>query len=211
MDDEAQAWAYADADFGAPHQHFIELFQEKFPQLDHAGEVLDLGCGPCDVTRRFTRAFPQVTVHAMDGAKAMLNLAAAINQREGLSDRIELIHTTLSALELPQRHYHTITSNSLLHHLHDPHVLWDAIQRVAKPFANVFLMDLMRPESEQQAKAMVELYAADEADILRHDFYHSLCAAFTPEEIKQQLQEHSLSQLQVEVVSDRHLIIFGTL
>jgi len=211
MDDGAQARAYADADFGEAHQHFIELFRDRFPQLELAGEVLDLGCGPCDITRRFAKAFPQTSLHAVDGAMAMLELAQAINRREGLADRIELVHATLPGLELPQRHYHTIISNSLLHHLHDPHALWDTLQQAAKPFANVFVMDLMRPESEQQVRAIVEQYAANETDILRHDFYHSLCAAFTPDEVKQQLQEHSLSQLHLEAVSDRHMIIFGTL
>lgn len=211
MDDGAQARAYAGADFGEPHQHFIALFRDRFPQLELAGEVLDLGCGPCDITRRFAQAFPQASLHAVDGAMAMLELAQAINRREGLADRIELVHATLPGLELPQRHYHTIISNSLLHHLHDPHVLWNTLQQVAKPFANVFVMDLIRPESEQQVRAIVEQYAAGEADILRHDFYYSLCAAFTPEEVTQQLQEHSLSQLHLEVVSDRHMIIFGTL
>jgi len=211
MDDETQAQAYADADFDTPHQHFIELFQEKFPQLDINGEVLDLGCGPGDITRRFARAFPHARLHAVDGARVMLSLANAINRREGLSDRIELIHGKLPHVELPQCHYHTIISNSLLHHLPDPHVLWDTIQRAAKPYANLFVMDLIRPASEQQAMDIVDQYAANEPDILRHDFYHSLCAAFTPSEVQQQLEEHSLSQLHVEEVSDRHMIIFGSL
>lgn len=128
-----------------------------------------------------------------------------------MDDRIQLIETRLPNPDLPQAHYHTIISNSLLHHLHDPHVLWDSIKTHAKPFANVFVMDLMRPDNEEKARALVAQYAANEPVVLQNDFYHSLCAAFTPDEVQTQLDEHSLSQLTVEVVSDRHMIIFGIL
>ncbi len=211
MNDPAQARAYADADFESAHQAFIRLFQEKFPQLDIRHEVLDLGCGPCDISRRFARAFAHAMLHAIDGAAAMLQEAERLNKQHGLAHRIKLVETQLPDLELPQPHYHTIISNSLLHHLHDPHVLWDSIKAHAKPFASVFVMDLMRPESKEKAHALVEQYAANEPSILREDFYHSLCAAFTPEEVKAQLEEHALSQLMVETVSDRHIIIYGTL
>lgn len=65
MNDPVQAGAYAEADFESAHQSFIDLFVEKFPQLDITGEVLDLGCGPGDVTRRFARAFPNALLHAL--------------------------------------------------------------------------------------------------------------------------------------------------
>ena len=211
MNDPAQARAYAEADFESAHQSFVRFFQEKFPRLDVNHEVLDLGCGPGDVSRRFARAFPHAVLHAVDGAAAMLQQARQRNTQAGLDSRILLIETRLPDPQLPQQHYHTIISNSLLHHLHKPHVLWESIKTHAKPFASVFVMDLMRPDSEEEAETLVERYAANEASILRKDFYHSLCAAFTPEEVRVQLDEHALSQLTLEPVSDRHMIIYGTL
>lgn len=141
----------------------------------------------------------------------MLQQATRLNQQSGLDSRIRLINSRLPNLKLPQQHYHSIISNSLLHHLHDPHSLWDSITCHAKPFASIFVMDLRRPESEAIAKQLVEQYAGGEPEILRDDFYHSLCAAFTPDEVQAQLDEHALSQLTVETVSDRHMIIYGTL
>lgn len=211
MDDAVQARAYADADFESAHQAFIHLFQEKFPQLEITNEVLDLGCGPCDISRRFANAFPDAILHAVDGATSMLQEADRLNKQHGLNKRIRLIESRLPNLDLPQQHYHTIISNSLLHHLHAPHVLWQTIQSHAKPFANVFVMDLMRPETKEMAEALVEQYAIHEPEILKQDFYHSLCAAFTPDEVQEQLDDHSLSQLSVEIVSDRHMIIYGRL
>lgn len=211
MNDPVQARAYAEADFESAHQSFIDLFIEKFPQRGITGEVLDIGCGPCDVTRRFARAYPNAMLHAVDGADAMLQQAARLNQQSGLDRRIQLISSRLPNLKLPQQHYHTLISNSLLHHLHDPHHLWDSIKSHAKPFASIFVMDLLRPESEETANKLVGQYAGNEPEILRQDFYHSLCAAFTPEEVQTQLHEHALSQLSVDTVSDRHMIIYGTL
>ena len=211
MDDAVQARAYADADFESAHQSFIHLFQEKFPQLEITNEVLDLGCGPCDISRRFTGTFPDAILHAVDGATNMLQEADRLNMQHGLNKRIRLIESHLPNLDLPQQHYHTIISNSLLHHLHNPHVLWETIKQHAKPFANVFVMDLMRPDNEEMAMALVKQYAANEHKVLQDDFYHSLCAAFTPDEVQTQLDEHSLSQLTVETVSDRHMIIYGSL
>lgn len=211
MNDAAQAKAYASADFDFPHQFFIELFEEKFPQLDVTSEVLDLGCGPCDVTRRFAWTYPQAVLHGVDGSAAMLEQAEIMNKQAMLAHRIQLIEGCLPDVVLPQQHYHLLISNSLLHHLHDPFVLWDYIRQHAKPFANMFVMDLLRPESELDARKLMLKCAANEPKILQKDFFNSLCAAFTPAEVHQQLAEASLSQLKVEVVSDRHMIVFGTL
>lgn len=211
MNEEQQACAYAHADFAAPHDHFIELFQEKFTDLEINDTVLDLGCGPADISRRFAEAYPQCHIHGIDGASAMLNYGQQLNEQANLGDRIQLIEAMLPGASLPQNFYHVIISNSLLHHLHDPFVLWNTLQQHAKPFASIFVMDLMRPESKEKARQLTQEYAANEPKVLQEDFYHSLCAAFTPEEVQQQLDEIAMYSLKIETVSDRHMIIYGQL
>lgn len=211
MNDAAQAHAYAHADFETPHQLFINTFQDKFPDLDLNDTVLDLGCGPCDISRRFAMAYPDCKVHAVDGAANMLLHAKTLNQKSNLTHRIQLIEGLLPGASLPQDFYHTIISNSLLHHLHNPLVLWEIIQQYARPFANIFIMDLMRPVTEKLARQLVNDNTANEPEILQQDFYHSLLAAFTPEEIRQQLDDMDMSGLQVETISDRHMIVYGSL
>jgi len=211
MDDAEQARAYAEADFEQPHEQFVALFQQQFPQSDIRGGVLDLGCGPCDVSWRFARAYPQCHIDAVDGAATMLTHAQELIERHGLQSRIGLHLCYLPDDVLPQTAYGTIISNSLLHHLADAQVLWQCISRVASPGAAVFIMDLMRPDNPDQARMLVDEYACDEAEILRHDFYHSLLAAYTVAEVRAQLLFAGLEGLQVQAVSDRHLTVSGTL
>ncbi len=209
MDDPEQALAYARADFSEPHQFFIDCFRRVFPQLKVEGIVLDLGCGPADVTIRFADAWPDCLVHGLDGADAMLEQGRQRLRELYCRTRIELFQVQLPRERAPLSRYDVIISNSLLHHLHDPAVMWNTVKQYARPGAPVFVMDLQRPEDQQQARHLVQQYAAKEAPVLQRDFYHSLCAAFTPEEVAQQLQQAGLDQLAVESVSDRHLIVHG--
>ncbi|MGR9037668.1 MAG: class I SAM-dependent methyltransferase, partial [Gammaproteobacteria bacterium] len=78
----------------------------------------------------------------------------------------------------------------------------------AKPGARIAVMDLLRPASMKAAQALVDIYAAEESEILRRDFYQSLLAAFTLEEIGVQLTEAGLN-LDFEQISDRHVFING--
>jgi ubiquinone/menaquinone biosynthesis C-methylase UbiE len=209
MDSIEQARAYAAADFAEPHDAFVTRFGERFPDFG-SGRVLDLGCGTADVIVRFARAYPAARVHGVDGAPAMLAEGTAAVRAAGLGD-----HVTLEVLRLPHPSlagvgYDAVISNSLLHHLADPAVLWGTIEVATRPRAPVFVMDLRRPSSTDAAHHLVETYAAGESSVLRDDFYRSLCAAYTPEEVQSQLETTVLANLSTEVVSDRHLVVWGT-
>jgi hypothetical protein len=60
------------------------------------------------------------------------------------------------------------------------------------------------------ATALVAQYAANEPEILQRDLA-SLCAAFEPAEVRQQLAACGLDTLRVTEVSDRHLLVSGYL
>jgi ubiquinone/menaquinone biosynthesis C-methylase UbiE len=211
MDDDEQARAYAQADFDTPHSLFIELFQQYFATEPVTGLVLDLGCGAADISRRFAQSYPQCQIEGIDGSAAMLKYAAASLEQHHLQSRIKLSQLYLPSSQLPAAHYDAVICNSLLHHLHDPQTLWQTIKHVAKSRAPIFIMDLLRPESARQAEIMVQQYSADEPDILRHDFYHSLLAAYNIEEVDAQLQAAGLIRLQLHEVSDRHWVAVGHL
>ena len=207
MEDEAQVKAYAEADFEIPHSQFIERLQAFVNEPGFSGTALDLGCGPGDISRRFAKAYPLSEVYAVDGSAAMINYGR-LSISDELKPRIKFIHGLLPRVSLPQADYGIIFSNSLLHHLPDPMVLWDVIKKHAVPGTRIVVMDLLRPDSIDEALAMVQAYAADEPDILKRDFYQSLLAAFRMEEIAGQIAQAGLD-LSIEQISDRHVFITG--
>lgn len=211
MNGPEQALAYAQADFEQPHNQFVELFGKRFSDEKIDGYVLDLGCGPADVTTRFARAYPNCVIHGIDGAENMLKHGRDAIAKLGLEARISLYCGRLPDIDPPRSSYDIVISNSLLHHLHDPMVLWNCVKSYASSKAIVFVMDLFRPAGQDEAKSLVEQYASDEPAMLKEDFFNSLCASFRIEEVDKQLQDAGMEHLSTEIVSDRHLIVYGRL
>lgn len=210
MNGPEQARAYAEADFEEPNSRFVRLFRETFPDLSPAA-ILDLGCGPADITIRLARFYPEALVDGVDGAPAMLRFGQEAVAAAGLSERVRLWECVLPALSLPPRPYGAIVSNSLLHHLPDPAVLWRTIRARAAKGCAVLVMDLRRPAGRADAAAIVEKYSGSEPAVLKRDFFNSLLAAFRPGEVAVQLKRAGLSGLQVREASDRHLAVTGIL
>ena len=208
MNEMEQARAYAGADFEEPHSMFIDALAARIPRLSDGGHALDLGCGPADISIRFARRFPGYFIDAVDGAEAMLLEAKRSVDANNLQGSIRLIHAMIDELDKTETQYNCIFSNSLLHHLHDPQVLWNCIKTHTRD-SEIFVMDLLRPESEQKADELVERYSGNESEVLKKDFRNSLLAAFTLTELKQQLIQADLGQMQTEQISDRHMIIYG--
>lgn len=210
MDEPEQARAYAEADFSEPHDQFVALFKQRFGNRPGI-TVLDLGCGPGDICRRFARAYPECEIHGVDASEPMLALGNTANREQQLEQRIRLLQGYLPGAELPQNDYDCIISNSLLHHLGEADTLWQSVRKFGLSGTRVFIMDLLRPDSDEQARQFVDTYASAEPRVLQQDFYNSLLAAYRPEEIALQLENNDLGELTLEVVSDRHLIIWGQL
>ncbi|HEV8226969.1 MAG TPA: class I SAM-dependent methyltransferase [Methylomirabilota bacterium] len=210
MTDEAQTLAYAMADFEQVNQGFVDRYRASFPK-GTGGKMVDLGCGPADIPVRFARALPGYTITAVDGSEAMVHLAQRAVIAAGVTDRVQVQRARLPMLPLPLQSFDAVVSNSLVHHMPDPFVFWNELVRLGKPGATVLIMDLFRPESPARARAIVESYAAQEAPVLKEDFYNSLCAAFTLREVRSQIRTRGLGGLVCELASDRHWVVWGHL
>lgn len=207
MDDPEQALVYARADFEKENQGFIDRFREYFPEFTK-GHILDLGCGPGDIPIRFARALPACRITGVDASGPMIGLADVAVKQAGLADQIAFRCERFQAVSLVEQ-ADAVVANSLLHHVPNPLQLWYRLRHLVKPGSPVLVMDLLRPDSPEEAQVIVDRYAAKEPEILRRDFYRSLLAAFTEDEVAAQLAEMNLSRLIVDVVDDRHWVVSG--
>jgi ubiquinone/menaquinone biosynthesis C-methylase UbiE len=208
MDDEGQALAYARADFGASNQRFVEAALRVVGRPRR--HAIDLGCGPGDVMVRLAHGAPDVRITAVDGSGPMLRLARQAVTSAGLENRIRLVEARLPALPFGPQSFDTVLSKDLLHHLPDPGLLWGEVARLGRPGAVVCVMDLVRPDTPAAARDIVAGAARDESPVLQQDFLNSLCAAFTPDEVREQVSAAGLA-LDVSPIGDRHLLVAGTL
>ena len=215
----AQAGAYAAADFSASDQAFLERVQQLFPE-GLGSRLLDLGCGPGNISFRLARSYPAATVLAVDGAPAMLDLARGqllqeLLRQPDLAERLRFVEAVLPDPALTCG-ASAVLSNSLLHHLHDPQVLWQAVAQLGAPGAFVYIQDLRRPASPDALEALVVSQTQGAPEVLRHDYRASLHAAFTVREVREQLKCAvlacaCLAGLQVAPRQERYLEVWGRL
>jgi len=208
MDGEAEAAAYARADFSDSNQAYVIDVVSRFPEV--RGNVVDLGCGPGDIAIRLSRAAATARITAVDASAAMLAIARAALRSAEPDSRVRFIEGRLPGVALAEASFDLVLSKDMLHHLPDPQVLWSEIRRLGRPGAGVCVMDLSRPDSAAAAHEIVERVSGAEHPLLKTDFYNSLCAAFTADEVRAQLAAAQL-HLTVSQLTERHLCVRGRL
>lgn len=217
MDGAEQVAAYAAADFHAPDQAMVDRLAHLCGN-DPGPLLVDLGCGPGNISFRLARRWPAARVLGLDGALRMLAIA-----EQRLADEPALagrLHFAEALLPLPAAFsaggfspgcFSAVVSNSLLHHLHDPLGLWQAVAQLGAPGAFVYVQDLRRPASAAAVEDLVAAAMADAPEVLRRDYRASLHAAFSPAEVAAQLQQAGLGGLQVASLGDCYLEVWGRL
>ena len=212
MNGDAQVQAYAAADFSSGDQATIDAIQRLLfatSPLPQDPLVVDLGCGPGNITLRLAGLFPQARIIGIDGAESMLALARGRAQQQQLemSFLCQTLQEVLRGPLLGQADL--IVSNSLLHHLHQPDLLWKVSRALAAPGCRVLHRDLRRPSSEAGLQQLLRKHLPSAPEVLQHDFAASLAAAFEPQEVIEELYKLGLNQLTVSVEDDRYLVVSG--
>jgi len=208
MDDVSQATAYANANFEEPHEFFVELLNSYVSNLNHS-KLLDIGTGDGDIAIRVAKKFNDSSIYGFDGSLPMLDLAKRKINENNLSERIHIEHSLIQDSPYKEISFDGIICNSVLHHVNDTKSYWNYVINKAIEKSWFFIMDLARPNSISQAESLVMLYAKNESNQLKLDFYNSLLAAYTIEEVKLQLSQACDGEYVAIMVSDRHFIVFS--
>ncbi|MBL4901826.1 MAG: class I SAM-dependent methyltransferase [Desulfocapsa sp.] len=213
MDAPAQAAVYAGPDLDSAYYLFVWCFKQFFPDLTPETDILDLGCGAAGIPLRLAKLLPACRIDGVDGADHMLEYGRKAVREEELSHRVKLFHGRLpDSLNLPRSHYGAIVSNSFLHHLVDPMVLWNVLELYGEANAAILVVDLIRPSNEEDVQNVIGKYMPDAPPLLRQDMINSLQAAFTMEEVAAQLQAAELTEkLRLKRISPFQFAAYGRL
>ena len=222
MNASEQVKAYSEADFSLSDGNMVDHFEEFLKSINFIiykeNLIIDLGCGPGNITERLSLRWPSAHVIGVDGSLEMLKVARNRKEKlwsQGHSGSISYKNEELSSLSIHllglSKPAEVVVSNSVLHHIHEPSQFWQTVRNLGKKGSVTFHRDLRRPLSLEQTIAIKEKYQNDAPAVLNKDFLASLRAAFTVEEVKLQLKEAGLSQLKVFEVDDRYLEVVGVL
>ena len=212
----SQVRAYADADFSKSDSMVVKSLEKYLKKtgrtLNTSDLIFDMACGPGNIAERIAKNWPFVNVVGIDGSKEMLNEAEnklSENYMKNLSyELIDINSIALGEIHFPSN-ADVLVSNSALHHFHDPYSFWGALKKLGKTKCIHIHRDLIRPTSLEKAFQIKEKHLSNSPEILKNDFYASLKASFTVEEVSQQLFDAGLSQLEVSQVDELYLEIIG--
>ena len=208
MDLEEEAAAYAAADFSDVNEAFVERLVEVAGPVERA-LALDLGTGPADIPLRLLRRRPGWKIVAGDVSHAMLKLARSAIGSAGAAGSVWPVEQDAKCAPFRAGAFDVIFSNTILHHITDTARLWGEVARVSRGGTCIFFRDLARPASVEAAWEIVKKYAGTESELLQEEYHRSLLSAYTVGDVRSQLVDADLVGLHVEMVTDRHLDVFG--
>ncbi len=216
MEIPSQVRAYADADFSRSDSMVVKSLEKYLKKvgrtLNETDLIFDMACGPGNIAERIAKNWPFVNVVGIDGSKEMLNEAKnklSASLTKNLSYQlIEINSIVTGEIYFPFK-ADVLVSNSALHHFHDPSRFWGALKKLGKTKCIHIHRDLIRPTSLEKAFELKEKHLSNSPEILKKDFYASLKASFTVDEVTQQLIDSGLSQLEVFQVDELYFEIIG--
>ncbi len=200
MERQAQAVSYAQADFSESNQIFISnLLQQT--TINSKTKILDVGCGDGEIPIMLVKK-TRCQITAIDGSENMLKQFILKKEKQNI-DNIKIYKKLINNELFPENVFDLVINNSVLHHISDVYLFWRTLIRLIEPEGKIFLMDLVRPESDKQLQNTLSKYGGLDPTLLK-DFENSLRAAYTIDEVKSQLNDFREITFNIKSVSDRH-------
>jgi len=201
MDSVEEAADYDAMDHSAVNRAFVDDFLAVWNGRD---PILDVGTGTAQIPIEFCKRSPAGTIVAIDLAEQMLRVGQNNVDAAGVSTRVNL--EKMNAREMPYGSctFAAVMSNSIIHHIPEPHAVFAEIVRVACPGATLFVRDLLRPHDRSTLDRLVEQYAAGANAHQRTMFAESLHAALSLDEVRQIVCSLNFDPTTVQQTSDRH-------
>lgn len=179
MLDQKQSESYFKNDRDKPKRLFNHFHLRMMDPIGK-GSIVDLGCGPGDLTLEVSQANPEATIDAIDASPAMLGLVSMASQVTFKQMMITDVNDT----------YDRVISSMTLHHFHNPLEFWETVKRIGSK--DVFVFDMIRPMNEADLFSIIDANGPFTDEVFKLDFENSLRASFTAKEITEQLEKVGL-------------------
>ena len=220
MEKVDQVNSYAKADFSQEENNLISQISfyllKNDINLSEEDLIVDLGCGPGNISEKLSIKWPRANVVGIDGSKEMILKAESKRKnslKRGKLNNLRYIFADIKNLELSKITTHKnitlLVSNSLVHHITYLEDFFNCIKRLSTNKTVNFHKDLRRPNNEKSALKLKEKCSNKYDDILTNDYYASLKASYTLKELRNFLLKDQLSSLEVFEEGDQYLIIYG--
>jgi ubiquinone/menaquinone biosynthesis C-methylase UbiE len=201
LDSKQDADEYAAYDNTAVNEEFVAQALSVAPRT---GRVLDIGTGPADIAILLAQRAPGLSIVAIDLGEHMLGIARENVRRAKLEGRVEIRKVDAKATGFETGSFDMVISNSLVHHIPEPALMFKEVKRVLDPGGALFIKDLHRPDSKAELDQLVATYAKGCTDYQRRGFWESLHAGLTVEEVSDICRSLELLGVEVRRCSDRH-------
>lgn len=195
MEREDQVISYAKADFSEGENNLIKQIDNYLIKNDiHLNEnelIVDLGCGPGNISEKLSIKWPKANVVGIDGSKEMIRIAE-LNKKNSLNrsrlKNLRYICADIKSLELSEisfgKNISLLVSNSLIHHITYLDNFFNCIERLSSNLTINFHKDLKRPNDEKSALYLKVKCGEKYNDILTNDYYASLKGLLHSKRIK---------------------------
>ena len=220
MEREDQVTSYAAANFSEVENDLINKIKYYLIKnniiLNQTDLMVDLGCGPGNISEKLSLKWPEASVLGIDGSKEMIRKAELNKKNSSNRNRLNNLRyicgdiKNLNRGQIPfEKNISLLVSNSLIHHITYLDDFFNCIEKLSTSSTINFHKDLKRPHDEKSALELREKCARKYNDILTNDYYASLKASYTLKEVKSFIFEKKLYSLEVFEEGDQYLIIYG--
>ena len=220
MEEKKQVISYDEADFSEGEVNLINQIDHyllrKNISLGEKDLIVDLGCGPGNISEKLAIKWPNTEVIGIDGSKEMILRAEYNKNISNNQKKLKNLRYICSDIKdiksdnfLFKKEISLLVSNSLIHHITYIEDFFKTIKSLSSNSTVNFHKDLKRPLDEKSALELKAQCSKIYNETLTNDYYASLKASYTFKELKNFTLENNLSSLEVFEDGDKYLIVYG--
>ena len=219
MEEKEQVISYDEADFSEGEVNLINQINQyllkKNISLGEKDLIVDLGCGPGNISEKLAIKWPNTAVLGIDGSKEMILRAEynkSISNNQKKLKNLRYICSDIKDIKLNsllKKRISLLVSNSLIHHITNLEDFFNTIRRLSSNITVNFHKDLKRPLDEKSALELKAQCSTKYNENLTNDYYASLRASYTFKELKNFILENDLPSLDVFEEGENYLIVYG--